>query len=200
VRARTATVRAWAVHEGDVSPSGLSVVSVQRDPSAGKVRIGYSDGQGITLTGERTLVTTATVPRPSAGCPAMPSGRGAGRTARPGCLPAADRPACAATPGAGPATVRRARGRAGVVQFRPSTVARAVALSGRLTGPEVVSWRGGRPRAARCHVCGQAHALSETGRILLRHGPPCPGGRSAVQLVQALAALQARRSGPGCRG
>jgi len=64
VRAQTATVRAWAVHEGDVSPSGLSVVSVQRDPSAGKVRIGYSDGQGITLTGERTVVVVA--PRPLA--------------------------------------------------------------------------------------------------------------------------------------
>jgi hypothetical protein len=57
-------VRAWAVHEGDVSPSGLSIVSVQRDPSAGKVHIGYSNGQGITLTGERTLVVIT--PRPLA--------------------------------------------------------------------------------------------------------------------------------------
>jgi hypothetical protein len=63
-KARSVQVSAWSVAEGDCSPSGLSIVSVHRDPSAGKVRIGYSNGQELTLTGERTVVIAA--PRPTA--------------------------------------------------------------------------------------------------------------------------------------
>jgi hypothetical protein len=52
---RTATVQAWQVSEGDRSPSGALVVSVQRDPSHGHVRIGLSDGNALDLAGERCV-------------------------------------------------------------------------------------------------------------------------------------------------
>jgi len=58
-------VSAWSVAEGDLSPSGLSFVSVHRDPARGKVRLGYSNGQELTLTGERRVVIVS--PRPTAG-------------------------------------------------------------------------------------------------------------------------------------
>jgi hypothetical protein len=57
-------ISAWAVNEGDVSPSGLSFVSVHRDPARGKVRLGYSNGQELTLSGERIVVIVS--PRPTA--------------------------------------------------------------------------------------------------------------------------------------
>jgi hypothetical protein len=56
MRLRTATVKAWQVSEGDLSPSGARVVSVQRDPSRGHVRIGFSDGRALDVAGERCVV------------------------------------------------------------------------------------------------------------------------------------------------
>ncbi len=60
---RTAAVKAWQVSEGDRSPSGAEVVSVQRDPSRGHVRIGFSDGNALDLAGERCVPVV--VPRQS---------------------------------------------------------------------------------------------------------------------------------------
>jgi len=61
--ARTATVKAWQVSEGDRSPSGARIVSVQRDPSRGHVRIGFSDGNTLDLAGERCVLVA--LPRQS---------------------------------------------------------------------------------------------------------------------------------------
>jgi len=61
---RSVQVSAWSVADG-VAPSGLSIVSVHRDPTAGKVRIGYSSGESLTLTGERRVMIVS--PRPTAG-------------------------------------------------------------------------------------------------------------------------------------
>ncbi len=60
---RTATVSAWRVSEGDRSPSGAHVVTVQRDPSRGHVRIGFSDGSSLDLAGERRVLVV--LPRQS---------------------------------------------------------------------------------------------------------------------------------------
>jgi len=49
-------VLAWRVSEGDVSPSGAWVVSVQRDPSRGHVRLGFSDGSALDVAGERRVM------------------------------------------------------------------------------------------------------------------------------------------------
>jgi hypothetical protein len=62
---RSIQVSAWRVAEGDVSPSGLSIVSVHRDPSTGRVRIGYSSGESLTLAGERRVVVVSPRPVPS---------------------------------------------------------------------------------------------------------------------------------------
>ena len=51
-KVRSVQGSAWSVAEGDCSPSGLSIV------------IGYSNGQELTLTGERTVVIAA--PQPTA--------------------------------------------------------------------------------------------------------------------------------------
>jgi hypothetical protein len=64
-RVRSVPVSAWNVQEGDISPSGTAVVSVHRDPSRGKVRIGFRNGQELTLSGERRVVIVW--PRPAAG-------------------------------------------------------------------------------------------------------------------------------------
>jgi hypothetical protein len=53
---RTTTVKAWSAQEGDLSPFGARVISVIRDPSVGKVRLGYSDGNSYTVSGERSIV------------------------------------------------------------------------------------------------------------------------------------------------
>ena len=63
MRARTATVKAWQVSEGDRSPSGARIVSVQRDPSRGHVRIGFSDGNTLDIAGERCVLVA--LPRQS---------------------------------------------------------------------------------------------------------------------------------------
>ncbi len=60
---RTATVKAWHVSEGDRSPSGARIVSVQRDPSRGHVRIGFSDGNALDIAGERCVLVV--LPRQS---------------------------------------------------------------------------------------------------------------------------------------
>ncbi len=64
-KARCVQVSAWSVAEGDRSPSGVSIVSVHRDPTRGKVRLGYSNGQELTVAGERKVVVVS--PRPVAG-------------------------------------------------------------------------------------------------------------------------------------
>jgi len=53
--ARTATVPAWQVAEGDATPSGIAVVSVQRNAASGHVRIGLSNGTALIVAGERRL-------------------------------------------------------------------------------------------------------------------------------------------------
>ena len=134
-------------------------------------------------------MSAPTIPHPAAGWPANSTGRGVGPLVRPS----------AGSPAAGPSPDRGTDPLSAVepesLRTVPATASRAVALASRLSGPEVVSWRFGRPRAACCHVCGEQHALSETGRVLLRHGAPCLGTRAPVQLVRCLEALQARRSG-----
>jgi len=50
---RTAPVAAWRVQEGDLLPSGAIVTSVHRDPSHAKVRIGWSNGASLTVSGDR---------------------------------------------------------------------------------------------------------------------------------------------------
>jgi hypothetical protein len=50
---RMLVVPAWRVNEGDVSPAGARVVSVQRDPTRGHVRIGLSTGGVLDVSGER---------------------------------------------------------------------------------------------------------------------------------------------------
>jgi len=52
---RTLTVPAWHLAEGDLTPSGARIVSVTRDPSAGRVRIGLSTGNTLNVPGERLL-------------------------------------------------------------------------------------------------------------------------------------------------
>jgi len=54
-----ATVAAWRVAEGDISPSGAVVTSVQRDPARAHVRIGFSDGTALDVAGERRVVVIA---------------------------------------------------------------------------------------------------------------------------------------------
>ncbi len=49
---RVLAVAAWRVNEGDVSPAGARVVSVQRDPTRGHVRIGLSTGGTLDVPGE----------------------------------------------------------------------------------------------------------------------------------------------------
>jgi hypothetical protein len=138
-------------------------------------------------------VSAPTVPHPAARRPANPPGRGVGPLARPPAGNISDPSGRAA----GPQTAIEPA----ALQSLPATASRAVALASRLSGPEVVSWRFGRPRAARCHVCSEQHAVSETGRLLVAHGAPrCFGTRAPVQLVRALQALQARRSGGLRRG
>jgi hypothetical protein len=56
---RSVQVSAWAVREGDVSPGGVVITTVQRDPSRGRVVIGYGNGQQLTLSGERRVVVVA---------------------------------------------------------------------------------------------------------------------------------------------
>jgi len=64
----TATVPAWRVREGDVSPSGMRVVSVRRDLSRGRVHLGLSNGGVLMLAGERLVqVRVARAPEWSAG-------------------------------------------------------------------------------------------------------------------------------------
>jgi len=59
---RTATVTAWRLSEGDISPSGARVVSVQRDPSRGHVRVGFSDASSLDMAGERRVVVLQPCP------------------------------------------------------------------------------------------------------------------------------------------
>jgi hypothetical protein len=40
----------------DLSPAGARVISVQRDPSRGQVRIGLSTGRTIDVAGERRFL------------------------------------------------------------------------------------------------------------------------------------------------
>jgi len=189
-----------------------NVMIVSPRPSAGTFHSGANQAREHL---RRTAVSAPTIPHPAVRRPVNPPGRGVGTfvrpsagsvadpsspgtypTVRPGRLPAPDRPACAATPGTDPPSAIEAESQ----HVLPATASRAIALASRLSGPEVVSWRYGRPRAARCHICGEQHALSETGRILLRHGaPPCPGTRAPVALIRVLAVLRARRQGGGCR-
>jgi hypothetical protein len=55
-QSRTAAVLAWRVGEGDISPSGAQVVSVQRDPSRRRVRLGFSDGGVLHVAADRRVV------------------------------------------------------------------------------------------------------------------------------------------------
>jgi hypothetical protein len=61
--ARTSTVPAWNVQEGDVSPGGAVVVSVTRVVSTGHVRIGFSNETSMLVPGERRLSFTVLSPR-----------------------------------------------------------------------------------------------------------------------------------------
>jgi hypothetical protein len=55
VSVRTATIPAWRVTEGDVSPSGAVVISVIRTVSTGSARIAFSNGTALTVPGERRV-------------------------------------------------------------------------------------------------------------------------------------------------
>ncbi len=66
---RVFTVPAWRVNEGDMSPGGARVVSVQRDPARGHVRIGLSTGATLDLAGEsRFLVAERAHDEPARRC------------------------------------------------------------------------------------------------------------------------------------
>jgi hypothetical protein len=59
--ARTTTLPAWNVAEGDKTRSGVVMVSVVRNVTTGRVRIGLANGGVLVVAGEHRL---AVVPGP----------------------------------------------------------------------------------------------------------------------------------------
>jgi hypothetical protein len=53
--ARTTTVPAWNVAEGDRTRAGVAVVSVLRNVATGRVRIGLANGGVLVVAGEHRL-------------------------------------------------------------------------------------------------------------------------------------------------
>jgi len=62
---RPLAVPAWNVREGDVTSGGARVVSVIRDPSAGRVLLGLSSGGTAYLSGEQMVALAERLDEPA---------------------------------------------------------------------------------------------------------------------------------------